>query len=160
MAAIVSIQKKSLYSFYYPGFNFRPTDLGAFLGLRQLEKMKNMISSRQRNYHVYENALKEKYWVQKSDYDLLASFAFGTYVKNRLDTYRALISEGIESRPLVCGNIGKQPFWVKKFGEADLPNANLVHTNGLYLPNHQNLNKEEVEFVAEKLCAIGEPLRI
>ena len=31
------------YTFYHPGFNFRGTDVGAFLGLRQLDKLPRFV---------------------------------------------------------------------------------------------------------------------
>ena len=30
---------RNLYTFYYPGYNFRSTDLNAFLGIKQLKKI-------------------------------------------------------------------------------------------------------------------------
>ena len=38
---------RALYNFYYPGFNLRSTDLQAFLGINQMEKLDN-INSNQR----------------------------------------------------------------------------------------------------------------
>ena len=41
---------KSLYTFYYPGFNFRATDLQAFIGIRQMAKLNEIVESRNKNY--------------------------------------------------------------------------------------------------------------
>ena len=40
---------RNLYTFYYPGFNLRSTDLNAFLGLSQLKKMERIVSKRAAN---------------------------------------------------------------------------------------------------------------
>ena len=41
---------RSLYTFYYPGFNLRATDLQAFIGLQQLNKLSTIIENRNINY--------------------------------------------------------------------------------------------------------------
>ena len=55
----------------------------------------------------------------------------------------------IETRPLICGSIGRQPFWIKKYGLTNLKNADLVHDYGLYLPNNHEITTDEVKFVCE-----------
>jgi CDP-6-deoxy-D-xylo-4-hexulose-3-dehydrase len=55
-----------------------------------------------------------------------------------------LKSYNVESRPLICGSIGKQPYWVDLYGECDLEFANLVHNNGLYLPNNHQMTENEI----------------
>ena len=41
---------------------------------------------------------------------MLSSFGFATFVQNRLDVFKYLRSKKIQSRPLICGNMGQQPF--------------------------------------------------
>ena len=55
----------------------------------------------------------------------------------------------IETRPMVCGSMGTQPFYVKKYGRLELPNVTEVDKNGFYVPNHPKLTKEQIEFVCE-----------
>ena len=45
---------RSLYTFYYPGFNLRATDLQAFIGLNQLEKLTTIVENRYKNYLRYK----------------------------------------------------------------------------------------------------------
>lgn len=148
---------RSLYTFYLPGYNFRSTDLGAFLGLSQLKKADLIATRRQENFERYRMGLEDRYWVQKSENDLLSSFAFGTVVSNRLDVYRHLKACGIESRPLICGNIGRQPFWIKKYGETRLPNADIIHDCGMYLPNHIGLTPAEIDEVTSEFRKVAIP---
>ena len=147
---------RSLYTFYYPGFNFRPTDLQAFLGLSQLRKASRVVETRQRNFEAYRAALGG-FWCQSSGDETLSSFAFGTLVANRLEVYRHLLERGIETRPLVCGSIGRQPFWIRHYGERALTNADVVHEFGIYLPNHAGLELEDVRYVADTFLEVAVP---
>ena len=67
---------------------------------------------------------------------------------NRLDVYRYLKKNNIESRPLICGNIAQQPFWKKlNLDDKNLPNAEKVDEFGIYLPNHANLKEKDIFYV-------------
>jgi len=149
---------QSLYTFYYPGFNCRSTDLNAFLGISQLDQIRKITQIRQNNYEYYCSLLKDDYWVQTSEYSALSSFAFGTLVKNRLEVFKHLQNRGIESRPLVCGNIGRQPFWIDCKKEILLPQADVIHENGLYLPNHTALGREEIDIIVTEFRKVAIPL--
>ncbi len=145
---------RDLYTFYYSGFNLRSSDLNAFLGLSQLKKLDNICKTREENFNTYKELLTD-YWVQESDTNFISSFAYATFVKNRAEVYRYLTANNIESRPLICGNIGKHPFWVKKYGECSFKNADLVHNYGIYLPNHINLQKDEIKYIATKFKEVA-----
>lgn len=149
---------RNLYSFYYPGFNLRSTDLNAFLGLSQIKKMDHIVAKRSANFELYKKHLGEKYFYQKSNTGILSSFAFGTFAQNRLEVSHHLKNHKIECRPLVCGSMGRQPFWIKKYGEMHLPNADKIHDYGLYLPNHDKITAEEIHFVSEKFKEVAIPI--
>ena len=148
---------RDLYTFYYPGFNLRSTDLNAFLGISQIKKIDQISSAREQNFLGYKKYLADKFYCQESKYDSLSSFAYGTYVKNRIEVAKHLKNNGVETRPLICGSMGKQPFWIKKYGEQNFPIANKVHDNGIYLPNHLNLDEEKIKYISELFLDIAEP---
>ena len=52
----------SLYTFYYHGFNLRSTDLQAFIGLNQVDKLDEICKKRNRNFNKYQNRIKNDYW--------------------------------------------------------------------------------------------------
>ena len=87
----------------------------------------------------------------------MSSFAYGTIIENRLETYNYLKSKGIETRPLICGNIGRHPFWLKKFDNPNLKYADIVHDYGIYLPNHANLSINDIKFICECFKEIAIP---
>lgn len=150
---------REFYSFYYPGFNLRSTDLNAYLGINQLDTMDEIVQVREKNYLLYKKLLQEHFWIQESKYDQLSSFAFGTLVENRLEVFKHLKENNIETRPLICGSMGRQPFWIKKYGIQNLLVADMVHDFGLYLPNHLYITEEDVNHVCEKFLEIAKPIK-
>jgi CDP-6-deoxy-D-xylo-4-hexulose-3-dehydrase len=81
-------------------------------------------------------------------------------VENRLEVYKYLKKNGIEACPLICGSMGRQPFWMKRFKELHLPIADIVHDNGIYLPNHLNINIEKIDYISKFFLEIAKPLVI
>jgi CDP-6-deoxy-D-xylo-4-hexulose-3-dehydrase len=148
---------REFYTFYYPGFNLRSTDLNAFIGISQLDKMDEIIKVRENNYNFYNKFLEGKYWKQESKFSELSSFAYGTIVENRMEVFNHLKKNDIEVRPLICGSMGKQPFWIKKYGHTPLEVADVIHDYGLYLPNHLYLDEEKIKFVCDKFKEVAVP---
>lgn len=148
---------RNLYTFYYPGFNLRSTDLQAFIGRSQLKKLPNIVTAREENFSIYKDNLKD-FFTQTSTASQLSSFAYGTFVANRMDVYHQLKNNNIEARPLICGNIARHPFWPDKQEALNLKNANKVHDYGIYLPNHANLSERDILFVSEVFNDIAIPI--
>ena len=57
----------------------------------------------------------------------------------------------IETRPMICGSMGTQPFYVKRYGRLELPNVTDVDRYGFYVPNHPKLTEGEIEFVCQTI---------
>ncbi len=147
---------RNLYTFYFPGFNFRSTDLQAFIGLHQMKRIGEISAIRERNFDSYRRGLPG-FWSQTSSTRRMSSFAFGTAVKNRAELAAALAAAEIESRPLICGNLGRHPFWLRNHSPQSLPVADWVHNFGLYLPNHTSLSAEQIDKVCAVVKEVGIP---
>ena len=147
---------RNLYTFYYPGYNLRSSDLNAFLGLGQLKKVDKISKVRNNNFHTYKNILSN-FWCQTSSSSFVSNFAFATLVENRMEVYKHLKKFNIETRPLICGNIGRHPFWINKYKINRLKNADIVHDYGLYLPNNFDLKKKDITYICEKFNEIAIP---
>ena len=148
---------RNLYTFYHAGYNLRSTDLQAYIGRSQLKKIDSIVKVRQQNFAKYKAQLNG-YYCQSSTVSTLSSFAYGTYIQNRLETYEHLRKNNIEVRPLICGNIARHPFWIVKNEITDLPNADKVHDFGIYLPNHHNLSSEDIEHVTSTFKEVAIPI--
>jgi len=66
---------RNLYTFYYPGFNLRSTDLQAFLGIEQLNKINHFCNIRYENVKLYDKFIDNKYWkIDLSNFDFVSNF--------------------------------------------------------------------------------------
>jgi len=139
---------RSLYTFYYPGFNLRATDLQAFIGLGQLEKLDTIVTNRNKNYERYKNEIKNNFWnVSPPKNSFISNFSFPIITKNIKSLTEELIKNNIECRPLICGSINEHPFWYERYGKQNLPNSKLVHEFGLYIPNNHQMTDDEISKV-------------
>jgi len=133
----------ALYTFYYEGFNLRSTDLQAFIGRNQLKNLPHTISKRKSNFNLYQSLINNS-WKPNPVGDLISNFAYPIMTDNRNELIKKLRENNIECRPLICGSIGRQPFWVRKYGIHNMTVADKIHNKGLYVPNHQNMNKDDI----------------
>ena len=141
----------SLYTFYYPGYNFRSTDLQAVLGIKQIEKINNFSIIRNKNYLKYDELLKYNLLnLYKDDRNFVSSFAFPYASYKKENIVSELIKNNIEVRPLIAGSMGLKPFWYKKYGFSHKKNADFIDKYGFHLPNHQNLTEQDIL----KICSI------
>jgi CDP-6-deoxy-D-xylo-4-hexulose-3-dehydrase len=147
---------RDLYTFYFAGYNLRATDLQAFIGRRQIRRLSAIVAARARIAAQYEAALPE-FFRQTSLAERLSPFAYGTLVTDPATVARRLAESGVESRPLICGNIGLHPFWTKRFGVTSLRIADQVHHRGIYLPLHATMTPAETELVISAFRAVAEP---
>ncbi len=139
----------ALYTFYYSGFNFRSTDLQAYIGLTQIDKIDDWGKKREHNYNLYQDLIKNDYWKPKSYHDSFTSnFAYPVLSPHRDNIVKKLQENKVEVRPMICGSMGTQPFYVKEFGELRLPNVTIIDRDGFYVPNHPTLTEDEIEFIS------------
>ncbi|HNV85627.1 MAG TPA: DegT/DnrJ/EryC1/StrS family aminotransferase [Candidatus Omnitrophota bacterium] len=142
------------FVFYEPGLNLRSTDLNAFLGLRQLEKLEWMISRRHANHLRYQKHLGERFRIQQcKDPDAtLSSISFCMLAKNSVERHSlaaALTKNGIETRLFTAGNLGRHPFWFNRYGKPDFPVADQLYQCGIFLPNNPALDAQGVDFISK-----------
>jgi len=149
------------YSFYELGYNLRPTEINGFLGNNQLTYLDLMISIRQENYFLYQNAAEKNPNIlplNTGHMDLVSNFAYPLVFKSKelFSAYKDLfMSSLIEIRPIVGGNITQQPFYKKFFGEShDMINAEQIHENGFYIPNNPELNTSELKIITDTISTI------
>lgn len=141
------------FVFYEPGLNVRSTDLNAFIGLGQIEKLDRMTARRQENHERYMKHLGDRFYVQRCEPGCqIASISFGLVAKSedqRRAIVQALIANGIETRIFSAGNLGLHPFWYNRYGKASFPVADRIHHCGFFLPNHHSLTLDDVDFIAQ-----------
>lgn len=141
------------FTFVEPGFNFRSTDLQAFLGLRQIDKMEWLIQRRSENHDLYRHLLGKHFYTQRYDPNsTICSIHFGMLAESnqqRKTIVSALIENGIETRMFSAGNLGLHPFWYERYGKFSAPMADRIHYCGLFLPNNPSLSTDNIKFISK-----------
>ena len=137
---------RNLYTFYYPGFNLRATEIQAFLGIGQLKTLKDKNNERYNNFLMYNACIKNNYWKLKVD-GYISNFAYPIIhpLKNKI--VKKLQENNIECRPLICGSMSRQPFFYESYGIKEYNFSDLIHDYGLYLPNNPDMTIKEIEFI-------------
>lgn len=146
------------YLFMNIGYNFRPTEMQGAFGIHQLKKLEEFVKIRRQNADFWFENLNEY-----EDYFLLhreragtkhAWFACPITVKpdapfTRKEITDFLEAKGVETRPIMTGNIDEQPamrlFSYRKIG--DLPNSRLITRNSFFFGNYPGIDKEEREAI-------------
>lgn len=152
----ISSEFNAKYTFYELGYNFRPTEIVGFLGRYQLKYLKETIAIREKNYIAVEEAVRNNsdlITLDRSHLSLLSSFAFPILCRNpetRKKYLARFADAGIEVRPVIAGNIQKQPFFDKYVSESyRLPGADKVHECGFYCGNYPELTEADIQAICE-----------
>jgi CDP-6-deoxy-D-xylo-4-hexulose-3-dehydrase len=146
------------FTFYYPGFNVRSTDLNARIGLAQLRRADAVVARRVENHRLYQERIRAGgLHCQENERAVISSISFSALahsVDHRDRIAEALRANGIETRPLGGGNMSRQPFWSDRYGSAVFPVADRIHTTAFQLPNHPGLIAEDIEFICDTVLRV------
>lgn len=148
------------FLFINTGFNFKATEIQGAFGIHQLKKLDKFIEIRRKNATFWTENLK-KY----SDYFRVLEekpetkavwYGYPITVKpdapfTRKELTDFLEAKGVQTRPILSGNIDEQPvmrlFNYRKVG--DLPNSRIIQRHSFWIGNHHGIGKEEREAVVE-----------
>lgn len=146
------------YTFLNWGFNVRPTELQAGFGLVQLGKADNFQGWRNRNASIAVERLRNLNSLSLMSVPERGScswFALPILVSeqalfSRDELTEYLEAHGIETRPIVTGNLARHPAlegFKDLVAAGELPGAEAVHNRGFYLGLHPVDNSLELEAV-------------
>lgn len=143
------------FKFNRIGHSFRVTEIEAALGLAQLDDLGEMIKTRQANAAYLTGKLKHlEDRIQLPAIRPRTEHAFMMFVivckqeddRDKLCQY--LAQNGIETRlalPLI-----RQPAYTGLWNPDNYPVADWVNRNGFYIGIHQQLTKDDLDYVADK----------
>ena len=138
------------FLFLTDGFNVRNTELHAAIGLTQLKKIGSFIRKRNENYKLFLDICSNYDDLILIKREEMSAFALPFIFKDkqRKEEFQKFITEnGIESRPLISGNILRQPFLKKYYNPTRFKNADFLHTNAFYIGNNQFVNKDRLKLL-------------
>lgn len=146
------------YTFFDLGYNLRPTEITGFLGLYQLQFLKANIQTREANYLKLEEIMRandELILLDHKHIKVLSTFAFPVICKTPelREHYLARFSgAGIEIRPMIAGNMQRQPFYSKYVKDFyNLKNTDFIHDCGFYCGNYPELTENDLETISSCL---------
>jgi CDP-6-deoxy-D-xylo-4-hexulose-3-dehydrase len=144
------------FTFLLHGYNVRPTELNGFLGLRQLPRLDSAIERRNRNLRTWLSSLDPDFFHTGFDTEGVSSFSLPVLLSKKcravLGAVRAALDEkGVESRPVISGNVARHPFLRDYHPHGSLENADYVHDRGLYIGNYPSVTEDQVREIASVL---------
>ena len=132
------------FRFVLPGFNLRPLEIEAAIGLEQLKKLNSFVSVRRNNAKLFSDLISEFTDIEmQTELGESSWFGFSIVLTGKLSGKRQALVElltesGIESRPIVAGNFTRNPVisHLPHSIHGDLSAADEMHENGLFVGNH------------------------
>jgi CDP-6-deoxy-D-xylo-4-hexulose-3-dehydrase len=153
------------------GYNLRATELQGAMGSVQLPKLDSYVEARRMNtakLHNELNHISEYFDFQIETVKGFSScFGFPLVRKNNapfelkdLTTY--LNKANIETRPIICGNIARQPAikMYKHKSVGDLKHSSNIMKNGFSFGNHQALGDGGRNYVVDKINQFFHDLKL
>ncbi|MFH0879117.1 MAG: aminotransferase class I/II-fold pyridoxal phosphate-dependent enzyme [Lentisphaerota bacterium] len=141
------------FTFVLPGYNLRPTDLSARVGLIQLPTLNDTVCQRMVNHKVFQKHLEGHFeFAPGIPGDQISSISFCAMARTteeRKKVVKALDKNRIDTRIFTAGNLGRHPFWADRYGVFSAPLADKLYRCGFFLPNNQSLGRREVEFICK-----------
>jgi CDP-6-deoxy-D-xylo-4-hexulose-3-dehydrase len=144
------------YVFMNWGFNVRPSEAQAGFGLEQLHRLPAFQAQRVINAEYFQAGIERFNAVMRLmrvDADAQCSwFALPIVLTEDCPFPKAeflahLEQEGVETRPIVAGNLARQPVCqvFPELQDANLPGADIVHERGFYLGLHPFKAKQQLD---------------
>lgn len=148
----------SKYTFYDLAYNVRPSEINGFIGNIQIKYLDQIVKIREKNFLTIYEHIKEKDDFVKMRFghmNVISSFAIPIICQSKEVQlkYRERFNKfNIEIRPMIAGNMNKQPFFKKYINhKSALKNASLIHENSFYCGNNPDMTKNEIETIIQAL---------
>ena len=159
------------FNFINSGFNLRPMDVTAAIGLNQFKRINKMINTRSSNRKKIIDSLKQsKKWINQLDFlkpiKKLTPSWFGLpilinkkFIRNKKKYLNYLNKNGIETRPIISGNFLNQPaakLYKLKKGNNFFKNADEIEKRGFFIGLHtQKINQSTIKLLTNKLLMVN-----
>jgi CDP-6-deoxy-D-xylo-4-hexulose-3-dehydrase len=151
------------FLFVNVGYNVRPTELAGAMGSVQLPKLDEFVETRRSNATWFSEQLGrfgDLFSFQQELAQASSSwFGFSVLLADEApfsvdDLRRHLASRGVETRPIICGNIARQPALrlYEHRAVEPLPHADAVMQRAFSFGNHQALTDQARHHVIDSIA--------
>lgn len=151
---------KAQYAFYDLGFNLRPTEITGFIGIEQLKYVRDTFGRREQIYLRLEAQARRNgglLALDRSHITRLSNFAFPVVCRSarlKEELLRRFVEANVEVRPLIAGNIQRQPFYSKYADRVyELPGADFLDDCGFYCGNYPDMAEADLQVLENLLRA-------
>lgn len=149
------------FNFIMPGFNVRPLEIEAAVGIEQLKKLDRFIEIRRGNAKYLQKRIAETSYLTQEEVGTASWFGFAIILPEKMKGRReqvitALRAEEIETRPIVAGNFIKQTAlnYLDYSVYGKLENADYIHNNGFFVGNHSVKIEKEIDLLVDVLKTV------
>ena len=159
------------YIFINSGFNLRPTDIQAAIGLNQFKRLKKFMKIRVNNRtKIIKSLKKHKNWSDQftfvevpkkvsPSYMVFPIFLNKRFRKKKISFINYIESKGLETRPIISGSFVNQPS-SKLFGlnpkKKKFHGADLIQELGFVIGLHtKKITDRELKFISNTLLSIN-----
>jgi len=141
-----------LFDFYSLGNNFRNTDINAFIGLLDFERIDSYYEKRLKIYDHIKNVLEGKHLILPTDFKNRTAIPFCfPFLSKDLNLIKKLINfckeNHIETRPIISGNLLKQTCYKKYDNYKNFKNSEFLHTHGFYIGIYPKLSEKQINIL-------------
>jgi CDP-6-deoxy-D-xylo-4-hexulose-3-dehydrase len=155
------LEYDNLFIFDELGWNFEPSELSAAFGVVQLDKLRENLDRRRRNFaatRAYFAQWPELFRLPRTTPEVETGWhMFPVLLASNAGFRRAEFQQwmeqhGVDTRMVWTGNITRQPaFRDIKFRQppAGLPNADRVMERGVILPNNHAMTDADCDYIGE-----------
>ena len=167
----LSKNKNKEFNFINSGFNLRPLEVSAAIGLSQFKRLPNMMSIRTHNRNnIIKTLKKSNNWNEQFTFfnprDNLKPSWFGLpllinpkFKKTKVKFLKFLNRNNLETRPIISGNFVNQPaikLYDIKYNKHELKNSNEIDKRGFFigLPTVK-LTHKKLDKISDLLLSIS-----
>lgn len=157
------------YVYSHIGYNLKATDLGAAVGVAQIEKVPQFVRQRKENFNKWHegfSSFEEFFILPKAESESDPSwFAFPLTVREnapftRGELVRFFDEHLVETRPIFSGNILRHPAYsnIRHRVVGELTNTDKVTNSSFFLGTYPGLNQAAMDYTLSTLSNFVEGL--
>jgi CDP-4-dehydro-6-deoxyglucose reductase, E1 len=149
----------SSFDFYSFGNNYRNSDLNAYIGQLDFNRIPKYTEQRKCLYNIFKENLNNKIFYLPKDRKNSNDSPFCLPIittdnnKNNFDKAKEICNSfSVETRPIISGFLGYHTCYKKYFNlKSDYKNSIYLHNNGFYIGLYHGLKKEKIKKLIENL---------
>jgi CDP-6-deoxy-D-xylo-4-hexulose-3-dehydrase len=146
---LVNPMVDSRFDFNILGNNFRNTDINAYIGLLDLNRVNFYKKQRIKLYNIYKENLDSTQFILPQQFNNRTHVPFSlpiicNDINKKINILKYCENKQIETRPIISGNLLRQTC-LQKFGNYKIyKNSELLNNNGLYVGLYSKLKSQTI----------------